>query len=46
MPEDGNKEEMLNIIKYVSKCLSTRLLEEANDTQKKKKKNTLFTLFS
>ena len=30
--EDGNKEERLNIIEYVSKCLSTRLLEEANDT--------------
>ena len=28
------KPERLNIIEYVSKCLSTRLLEEANDTQK------------
>ena len=40
--EDGNKEERRNIIEYVSKCLSTRLPEEANDTQK----NTLLTLFS
>ena len=31
LPEDGNKEERLNIIEYVSKCLSTRLPEEAND---------------
>ena len=29
--EDGNKEERSNIIEYVSKCLSTRLPEEAND---------------
>ena len=42
LPEDGNKEERLNIIEYVSKCLSTKLLEKANDTQK----NILFTLFS
>ena len=40
--EDGNKEERLNIIEYVSKFLSTRLPKEANDTQK----STLFTLFS
>ena len=42
LPEDGNKEEKRNIMEYVSKCLNTRLLEEANDTQK----NTLLTLFS
>ena len=35
LPEDGNKEERLNIIEYVSKCISTRLPEEANDAQKK-----------
>ena len=34
MPEDGNKEERLNIIEYVSKCLSSCLPKEANDTQK------------
>ena len=42
LPEDGNKEEKRNIMEYVSKCLNTRLLEEANDTQK----NTMLTLFS
>ena len=40
--DDGHKEERLNIIEYVSKCLSTRFPEKANDTQK----ITLFTLFS
>ena len=42
LPDDGHKEERLNIIEYVSKCLSTRFPEKANDTQK----ITLFTLFS
>ena len=41
LPGNGNKEERCNIIEYVSKCLSTRLPEEAIDTQK----NTLLTLF-
>ena len=42
LPKDGNKEEKRNIMEYVSKCLNTRLFEQANDTQK----NTLLTLFS
>ena len=42
LPEDGNKEEKHNIMEYVSKCLNTRLPEEANDTQK----NIPLTLFS
>ena len=32
LPKDGNKEEKCNIMEYMSKCLNTRLLEEANDT--------------
>jgi len=42
LSKDGNKEERRNIVEYVSKCLSTRLHKEANNTQK----NTLLTLFS
>ena len=42
LPEDGNKEERLNIMEYMSKCLSTSLSKEANVVQK----ITLFTLFS
>jgi len=45
LPEDENKEERLNIIEYVSKCLSTRLLEEADDTQKKYTTHYLLSMF-
>ena len=40
-PEDENKEERLDTIKYVGKCLNTSTSEEAADT----KNNALFTLF-
>ena len=40
-PKDENKEEILDTIKYVGKCLNTSTLEEAADT----KNNALFTLF-
>ena len=40
-PEDENKEERLDMIKYVGKCLNTSTLEEAANT----KNNALFILF-